>query len=1200
MNIKFIFGVIVSLSLVISGCGGGGGSNGDKTLPQVTAPADITVEAVDAAGTTATHSTITTFLAASSAFDTVDNTNLTFAHDGPTTFPLGATVVTFSYTDTSSNTGTATATVNIIDSKAPIVTAPADLTVEASNTSTITTFLASSSAVDTIDPAPTLSHDAPSTFPLGNTIVTFSYTDASSNTGIATAIVTAIDTAAPVVTAPTSIVVEAASAAGTPISNMNISTFLSGSSAIDAIDPIPTFFHNAPTTFPLGTTVVAFTYTDASNNIGTSPATITISDTTNPVVTAPADITVEATSAAGTPASNTAITNFLAGLGAVDSVDPAPTLSHDGLTIFPLGVTVVTFTYTDASGNTGSNTATVTIVDTTAPVVTAPTDITVEAQSAAGTPASNTEITTFLVSSSAIDAVDSIPTLTHDAPVTFPLGVTIVTFIHTDATGNAGSDTATVTIVDTTAPVVTAPTDITVEAQSAAGTPASEASIVDFLAGSSATDVVDASPAFSHDAPSTFPLGTTVVTFTYTDVTGNTGIDTASVTVEDTTPPVITLLGDNPLTLLMNSTYTEPGSTVTDAVDTGLTTTVTGTVDTSDVGSFILSYDVTDTAGNVATTVTRTVNVEVVEPTNVSFTVSGKHLNFIWDSSDALDHWRILHNPDGVSGFSAIASASNIIASATGYNLEIPVHLIDWLSGQYLVEACDIGETQCKSSPNQTVALIDSIAATFYVKASNTPTTLPDLFGNTVSLSGDGNTLAVGAWREASNATGIGGNQADDTAQDSGAVYVFIKSGTTWVQQEYIKASNAEADDHFGITVSLSHDGNTLAVGANGEDSNATGIGGNQSDNTALGAGAGAVYVFSRSGSSWSQQEYIKASNTDNSDLFGKRVSISADGNTLAVGAENEYSAATGIGGNQNDNTAAQSGAVYVFTRSGATWTQQAYIKASNTETLDFFSRTIALSADGNTLAVGAEQEDSAATGIDGDQTDNTANVAGAVYVFTRSGTTWTQQDYIKASNTESPDNFGSAVALSTDGSTLAVGADGERSDANGIDGNQSDNTAVDSGAVYVFTRSGTTWTQEAYIKASNSSVQYWFGGGAQGSTNTGRTVSLSSDGNILAIGSNGEDGGATGIGGDQADTSGANYAGAVYVFKRTGTTWIQKAYVKASNTDPGDLFGGAVSLSADGNTMAIGAESEKSTATGIGGDNTNTTANSAGAVYVY
>jgi hypothetical protein len=472
-----------------------------------------------------------------------------------------------------------------------------------------------------------------------------------------------------------------------------------------------------------------------------------------------------------------------------------------------------------------------------------------------------------------------------------------------------------------------------------------------------------------------------------------------------------------------------------------------------------------------------------------------------------------------------------------------------------------------------------------YVKASNTG--VQDVFGGSVALSGDGNTLAVGAEFEDSASVGINGNQADNTASGAGAVYVYTRSGTTWTQQAYVKASNTGAGDQFGHSVALSGDGSTLAVGAFLEASASAGINGNQADNTAFAAGA--VYVYTRSGTTWTQQAYVKASNPEAGDQFGTSVALSGDGSTLAVGAELEDSASAGINGNQVDNTATDAGAVYVYTRSGTTWTQQAYVKASNTGANDNFGHSVALSGDGSTLAVGAWLEDSASAGINGNQADNTAANAGAVYVYTRSGTTWTQQAYVKASNTGATDLFGTSVALSGDGSTLGVGARSEASASAGIDGNQADNTASGAGAVYVYTRSGTTWTQQAYVKASNPEAGDQFG----------LSVALSSDGSTLAVGAWLEDSASAGINGNQVDNTAAD-AGAVYVYTRSGTTWTQQAYVKASNTGANDNFGYSVALSGAGNPLAVGARFEESASAGINGNQADNTAAFAGAVYVF
>ncbi|MEP6959306.1 MAG: FG-GAP repeat protein, partial [Nitrospirota bacterium] len=256
-----------------------------------------------------------------------------------------------------------------------------------------------------------------------------------------------------------------------------------------------------------------------------------------------------------------------------------------------------------------------------------------------------------------------------------------------------------------------------------------------------------------------------------------------------------------------------------------------------------------------------------------------------------------------------------------------------------------------------------------YIKASNAQAN--DAFGESVALSGD--TLIVGADSEASNATGINGNQADNSAPNSGAVYVFTRTNGVWTQQAYLKASNTNAQDEFGHSLDFS--GDTLVVAAHGEASKATGVNGDQTDNTA--PDSGAVYVFTRTNGVWTQQAYIKASNTDAGDEFGDTKALSGD--TLAVGAV-EASCATGINGDQTNNNCPAAGAVYVLTRTAGVWTQQAYIKASNTDAGDNFGQYVVVS--GNTFAVTAQYEASKATGINGNQLDNSAPISGAAYVF--------------------------------------------------------------------------------------------------------------------------------------------------------------------------------------------------------------------------
>jgi hypothetical protein len=451
-----------------------------------------------------------------------------------------------------------------------------------------------------------------------------------------------------------------------------------------------------------------------------------------------------------------------------------------------------------------------------------------------------------------------------------------------------------------------------------------------------------------------------------------------------------------------------------------------------------------------------------------------------------------------------------------------------------------------------------------YLKASNIGS--GDQFGNSVSISDDGNTLVIGAQGERSNSAT---DQNNNSASFSGAVYVFIKSSSNWTQEAYLKASNIDANDNFGSTLSLSADGNTLAVAALGEDSSSPT---DQLDDFA--GFSGAVYIFSRSGTTWTQQAYLKASNIGSSDRFGRSVALSGDGNTLAIGAHQEDSNSAV---DQTNNSAGNSGAVYIFTRSGTSWSQEAYIKASNIGNSDQFGTSVALSDNGNTLAVGAIGE---ASGNAADQSDNYAFNSGAVYIFTRSGTNWSQEDYLKASNIGSNDQFGISVTLSGDGNTLAIGADREAS--NSVD-NPSNNSVFNSGAVYIFIRSGSIWTQEAYLKASTIGESDQFG----------EFVYLSNDGNTLAVSARRE---RSKIPTDQSDNS-AFDSGAAYVFTREGSAWSQKDYLKASNLESGDLFSSSVAISGDGSTLVVGALGEDSA---LQTNQNNNSFNTSGAAYVF
>ena len=352
-----------------------------------------------------------------------------------------------------------------------------------------------------------------------------------------------------------------------------------------------------------------------------------------------------------------------------------------------------------------------------------------------------------------------------------------------------------------------------------------------------------------------------------------------------------------------------------------------------------------------------------------------------------------------------------------------------------------------------------------YLKASNTGA--DDQFGISVAISGD--TLIVGATGEDG-----GGNQvdppSDEAEADAGAAYVFVRSAGVWSQQAYLKGSASGSTDNFGVSVGVSDD--MIVVGAELEDGSGSGV--NPAFNNAL-TDAGAAYVFSRSGTVWTSSAYLKASNPDASDYFGKAVAISGD--TIVVGAR--YEAGNGSGVNPPaDNLAPYAGAVYVFQKSGLVWAQQAYLKASNVGTSDYFGGAVSISDD--TLVVGATGEDGAGTGANPASNEG-AFGSGATYIFTRSGTVWTQQAYLKPSNPSPFYAFGYSVAVS--GEAMVIGGTG------------STGLGLTEGVAYAFARAGSVWSQQGQLAPTPVAPGYYFGYSVAISGGTGLVGAPQQDG---------------------------------------------------------------------------------------------------------
>ena len=377
-----------------------------------------------------------------------------------------------------------------------------------------------------------------------------------------------------------------------------------------------------------------------------------------------------------------------------------------------------------------------------------------------------------------------------------------------------------------------------------------------------------------------------------------------------------------------------------------------------------------------------------------------------------------------------------------------------------------------------------------------------DAFGSSVALNGDGTVLAVGVPNEDSAAVAIGGDETDNTAQDAGAVYLFERFGDTWTDPLFIKPSTGAAGAAFGSQVALSDLGSTLVVSAPSA-SNGTvnagavavfaaegdtwvekqiiastaatqegfgtslavstngqtfAVGARFYDASADGSNiTGRVYIFNYQAAvdpnpaQWVLGTELSASNARHEMEFGYDLDLAGNGETLVVGAPGENSGAFEINGDQNDTSLTAAGAAYVFALNGGNWAQTTYLKANNSGEADRFGSSVAINLDGSDIAVGAPGEKSAAIAIHGNNLDNTATDAGAVYMFSKSGDSWAAGNYVKAPNTDSGDAFGSTLDIDASGDALLVGAAGEDSDDTLLSGSLSNNTASESGAVYLY-----------------------------------------------------------------------------------------------------------------------------------------------------
>ncbi len=386
----------------------------------ITCPAPITAEADQVGGASVVPGAATA---------TGDGVTIT----GPSAglYPLGTTTVTYTATDSGGNSVSCNTTITVVDTTPPSITCPAPITAEATGNESAFVAPGSATAFDIAGPVIITSPSAGS-YPLGTTIVTYSAKDQSGNTSSCSSSITVVDTTPPSITCPAPITAEATSPAGALVAP-------GGATASDIAGPVTVTGPSGAATYPLGTTTLTYTATDAVGNTSSCTATITVVDTTPPSITCPAPITAEATSFAG------ATVNPGGAVGS-DTVSVV-TIVGPGAGTYPLGTTTVTYTATDQSGNQSSCSATITVVDTTPPSITCPAPITVEA----------TSLFAAFVTPGTATASDIAGPVTITGPPagTYPLGTTIVTYTATDQSGNTSSCNSSITVHDTTAPSIT-------------------------------------------------------------------------------------------------------------------------------------------------------------------------------------------------------------------------------------------------------------------------------------------------------------------------------------------------------------------------------------------------------------------------------------------------------------------------------------------------------------------------------------------------------------------------------------------------------------------------------------------------------------------------------------------------------------------------------------------------------------------------
>lgn len=539
----------------------------DTTQPTITPPSDVIVEATSSTG-------MPIVIGEATASDTIGIESI--SNNAPEVYYLGNTTVNWTATDSFGNTATAEQTISVIDTTAPSIVPPEDIVYEAENPDSNVVSIGTANAEDTVGVV-SIENDAPSVFALGDTLVTWTATDAAGNFATATQKVSVIDSTAPSIIAPDDVQVEASSALENIIE-------LGQAEATDLIG-IESVTNDAPEVFPVGETIVTWTATDLGGLTSSDTQIVTVVDTTPPVVNVPEMITIEATSENQNSVE-------LKGIFADDQVGVA-TIENDAPEVFPFGLTTITWTVTDEAGNVAVGSQKVSVIDTTPPTITPPEDIVLEATSSDSN-------TINLGNADATDLVE-VNSITNDAPEFFSLGETVVTWTATDSSGNSANSTQTVTIIDNTPPTIETPLDIEFEAISM------DENIIELVDPISSDLVGEVT--ITNDAPQFFPLGETVVTWTATDEAGNSATTSQTISVIDTTPPELLPPEDITIDAVDLQTPVNIGEAVATDLDDSPIELSNDAPFSFPLGETLVTWTAVDSFGNLIST-TQTINVQ--------------------------------------------------------------------------------------------------------------------------------------------------------------------------------------------------------------------------------------------------------------------------------------------------------------------------------------------------------------------------------------------------------------------------------------------------------------------------------------------------------------------------------------------------------------------------------------------------------------